>query len=58
MPKCPYCNKEMEELFDGEWECPKCGKTFVDVGFGRDHIRPQSELDTDTDYDDEEEEDW
>lgn len=32
MPKCPYCNKEMKELFDGEWECPKCGETFVDVG--------------------------
>ena len=56
MPRCPYCNKEMKELFDGEWECPKCGETFVDVGFGRDYIRPQSELDTDTDYDDEE--DW
>lgn len=33
MPRCPYCNKEMEELFDGEGECPKCGETFVDVGF-------------------------
>ena len=47
----------MEELFDGEWECPKCGETFVDVGYGRNHLRPQSELDTDTDYDDEDD-DW
>ena len=55
MPRRPYCNKEMEELFDGEWECLKCGETFADVWFGRDHIRPQSELDTDTD---DNEEDW
>lgn len=57
MLKFPYCNKEMEELFDGEWECPKCGETFVDVGYGRNHLKPQSELDTDTDYD-YEDDDW
>ena len=29
MPRCPYCNKEMKELFDGEWECPKCEKHLL-----------------------------
>ena len=57
MPRCPYCNKDMEELFDDKWEWPKCDETFVDGGYERNHIRPQSELDTDTDYDDEDD-DW
>lgn len=56
MPKCPYCDVKLEEIFDDEWQCPICGETFIDNGYGS--FKDEFESMTDADYDEEDEGEW